>query len=151
MTEPAITHGANVLDIDPWSIPLERIDVSNPDLFLHDAWRPYFKRLRAEAPVHYCTQSLFGPYWSVTRFKDIQHVDTNHQIFSSQPTIVLGDAPEDFLLNPGFIAMDPPGHDEQRQTVQSVVAPANLMRLEPLIRFVCLQSICPKSPAGAAL
>ena len=134
MTEPAITHGANVLDIDPWSIPLERIDVSNPDLFLHDAWRPYFKRLRAEAPVHYCTQSLFGPYWSVTRFKDIQHVDTNHQIFSSQPTIVLGDAPEDFLLNPGFIAMDPPGHDEQRQTVQSVVAPANLMRLEPLIR-----------------
>lgn len=134
MTEPANTHGANVLDIDPWTIPLAQIDVSNPDLFLHDAWRPYFKRLRAEAPVHYCPQGQFGPFWSVSRFKDIQHVDTHHQIFSSQPTIVLGDSPEDFLLNPGFIAMDPPGHDEQRQTVQPVVAPANLMRLEPLIR-----------------
>jgi cytochrome P450 len=33
-----------------------------------------------------------------------------------------------------FIAMDPPKHDEQRKAVQPVVAPANLQRMEGLIR-----------------
>ena len=28
-------------------------------------------RLRDEAPVHYCPQSQYGPYWSITRFDDI--------------------------------------------------------------------------------
>src|SRR5256885_16511076 len=33
-----------------------------------------------------------------------------------------------------FLARDPPKHDVQRKTVSPAVAPANLARLEPLIR-----------------
>ena len=33
-----------------------------------------------------------------------------------------------------FIAMDPPKHDDQRRIAQPVVAPANLKRLESIIR-----------------
>ena len=33
-----------------------------------------------------------------------------------------------------FIAMDPPKHDAQRKAVNPAVSPANLQRLEPLIR-----------------
>ena len=46
---------------DPYGLPLEAIDVSDPRLLEQDAWRPYFARLRDEAPVHYCADSAFGP------------------------------------------------------------------------------------------
>ena len=39
---------------------------------------PFFERLRAEDPVHYCAESEFGPYWSITRYDDIMAVETNH-------------------------------------------------------------------------
>lgn len=118
---------------DPWTMPLENIDVSNPHLYSQDAWRPYFARLRAEDPVHYQANSPFGPFWSITRFADIVEVDKNHQDFSSEPTIILGDVGEDLPLEQ-FIAMDPPRHDDQRRAVQPVVAPKNLKDLEVLIR-----------------
>ena len=36
------------------TMPLDEIDVSNPALYQEDVWQPYFRRLRREAPVHYC-------------------------------------------------------------------------------------------------
>jgi len=123
---------------DPYSIPLADINVAQPRLFqLNAHWR-YFERLRQEDPVHYCAESDFGPYWSVTRFNDIMHVDTNHAIFSSEGGITLGppvDLPEEQQMRtPMFIAMDPPKHDVQRNTVTPVVAPRNLAALESTIR-----------------
>jgi len=125
------TDGASIAN--PYELPLDAIDVSHPQLYALDAWRPYFKRLRHEDPVHYCAKSNFGPYWSVTRFADIQYVDSHHELFSSETGITIGDRAADFKTE-NFIAMDPPKHDEQRKTVQGVVAPMNLARLEGTIR-----------------
>ena len=123
---------------DPYSLPLERIDVSNPHLFQADAHWPYFKRLRDEDPVHYTPESPFGPYWSVTRFQDILAMERNHRVFSSKAGVTLGPPvamPEEQVLRtPMFIAMDPPKHDVQRATVQPVVEPRNLQALEGTIR-----------------
>ena len=119
---------------DPYSIPLDKIDVSDSELFETDTHWGFFERLRKEAPVHYCPQSDFGPYWSVTRFDDIVHVDKHHEIFSSERSIVLGDPAPEFPVEAGFITMDPPRHDDQRKVAQPVVAPRNLALLEPLIR-----------------
>ena len=119
-----------------YSTPLVDLNPGDPDLFLTDSHWPYFERLRAEAPVHYCRDSEFGPYWSVTRYNDIMAVDTNHQTFSSDAAlggITIRDARPD-LRRPSFIAMDPPRHDVQRKTVSPVVSPANLMVMEPIIR-----------------
>ena len=110
---------------DPYTIPLENIDVANPHLFAHDAHRPWFKRLRDEAPVHYCRDSFYGPYWSVTRYKEIMEVDTSHEIFSSEPAITIRDTDTDFPL-PMFIAMDRPKHDEQRKVASPATGPENL-------------------------
>ncbi len=118
---------------DPETCALEDIDVSDPRLLERDSWQPYFARLRREDPVHYRAESPFGAFWSVTRLDDIKAVDTNHQVYSSEPVIVIGDAAEDFHI-PMFIAMDPPRHDEQRKAVQPAVAPRQLANLEPLIR-----------------
>jgi hypothetical protein len=45
-------------------VSLEAIDVSDPRLYQDDIWYPYFARLRREDPVHYCRESLYGPYWT---------------------------------------------------------------------------------------
>ena len=119
-----------------YALPLEDLNPGDPELFRTDTHWPYFERLRAEAPVHWCKDSEFGPYWSITRYNDIMAVDTNHQAFSSEAAlggITIRDARPD-QRRPSFIAMDPPKHDVQRKTVSPVVAPANLQLMEPIIR-----------------
>ncbi len=116
-----------------WDQPLESLDPANPERFRQNAQWDVFTRLRREDPVHYTAESEFGPYWSVTRYDDIMYVDTHHKIFSSEGGITIADQDEDFQL-PMFIAMDPPKHDVQRNTVVGVVAPRNLAQLEPIIR-----------------
>jgi cytochrome P450 len=119
---------------DPHSVPLERIDVSDAELFETDTLWGYFERLRNEDPVHYCADSEFGPYWSVTKFDDIVTAEKDPETFSSEPTIVIADPDPAFPLTAGFITMDGPRHDAHRKTVQPVASPRNLTRLEPLIR-----------------
>ncbi len=116
-----------------WTLPLSQIDVSKAELFERGEHWDYFARLRRDDPVHHTAESDFGPYWSITKFKDIVQVETSHNIFSSYPEIVIGDAPGDFRP-PMFIAMDPPIHDDHRKTVNPAVSPARLAELEPLIR-----------------
>ena len=118
-----------------YAMDLKDINPVDPEPFRTDTWAPYFERLRAEDPVHWAVsdEAEVGGYWSVTRWDDIMAVDTNHEAFSSEPTIVLPDPAEDFTL-PMFIAMDPPKHDVQRKTVSPIVAGPNLAKLEPIIR-----------------
>ena len=114
--------------------PLEGFDVSDPALFEHEAWGPYFKRLRAEDPVHYTPSSRFGPYWSISRYKDIMAVEVDHGTYSNaHGGVQIIDQPEG-MQRPSFIRMDPPKHDEQRKVVQPIVAPGNLANMEGLIR-----------------
>jgi cytochrome P450 len=118
---------------DAWTTDLTKLDMSRGERFRDNKIWPFFERLRKEDPVHYCPDSLNGPYWSITKYNDIMAVDTDHQRFSSEPSIVLFDPEEDFPL-PMFIAMDPPKHDVQRKTVSPIVAPNHLALLEPVIR-----------------
>ena len=116
--------------------PLDRLDPSNPAIFRDDAWQPYFARLRAEAPVHWCPESMFGPYWSVTTYKDIMQCELAHKVLSSDSLhggISIRDRDKALRL-PMFIAMDPPQHDDQRKVVQPIVAPDNLAKMEGIIR-----------------
>lgn len=118
---------------DPWTIPLEEIDLAHPGIWQANEYLPFLARMRRDSPVHFCAHSAVGPYWSVMRYKDITAMETAPHIFSSEPTIGIVDVLPEYTL-PMFIAMDPPKHDEQRKTVQGVVAPQNLKNLESLIR-----------------
>ncbi len=68
---------------EAYATPLKDFHPGAPKLFQDDTLWPWFERLRKEEPVHYCTNSPIEPYWSVTKYNDIMHVDTNHGIFSS--------------------------------------------------------------------
>ena len=119
---------------EAYSTPLDKIDVSVQDRFVTNTMWPFFERLRREDPVHYCAESEFGPYWSITKFNDIIEIETHHQVFSSEGSISIYDQVEGDMELPMFIAMDPPKHDQQRKVIQPIVSSDNLNNFAPLIR-----------------
>ncbi|MBO0711542.1 MAG: hypothetical protein J2P47_09740, partial [Acetobacteraceae bacterium] len=97
---------------DVGSIPLETLDPSHPRIYQDDVWHPYFERLRREDPVHFVESDLYGPFWSVTKYKDIMQCETSHATLSSAAHlggIAIRD-PEPEFRRPSFISMDPPKH-----------------------------------------
>ena len=119
-----------------YAMPLKDFHPGAPRLFASDTLWPYFERLRNEEPVHYCTNCPIEPYWSVTKYKDIMHVETNQAIFSSDLAlggITIHDTPPGFEL-PSFIAMDEPLHAAQRKTIAPMFRPSHLDQLADLIR-----------------
>ena len=121
---------------EAYATPLEEFHPGAPRLFQDDTLWPWFERLRKEAPVHYCTNAPIEPYWSVTRYSDIMHVDTNHGTFSSEAGlggITIRDLPPGYDW-PSFITMDQPKHAPQRKTVAPMFTPAHLDELAMLIR-----------------
>jgi len=119
-----------------YSTPLEEFNPGDPELFRSDSFWPYFDRLRKEAPVHYCKDSMFGPYWSITKYNDIMDIETNHAVFSSAASlggITIRDVPPD-LRRESFIAMDQPRHSAQRKTVVPMFTPTHLDQLAIDIR-----------------
>ncbi len=135
---------------DPYSVELDQLDLIRPDIFHLDNHVKIFERLRTEDPVHLQKDHEFaGSFWNITKYEDIMFVDTHHDIFSSDGSIVVDDPDEEFPL-PMFIAMDPPRHDEQRKEVSPVVAPRNLAELEGTIRQR-VQNILDSLPVGETI
>ena len=119
-----------------YAMRLEDFDPGDPELFRSDTFWPYFDRLRKEDPVHFCKDSMFGPYWSVTKYNDIMAVDTNHGVFSSASAlggITIRDIDPE-LRRESFISMDQPRHSAQRKTVAPMFTPNNLDELATNIR-----------------
>jgi cytochrome P450 len=126
-----------------YATPLEEFQEHAIEHFTSDTLWPWFERLRKEDPVHYCADSEYGPYWSVTRYADIVACESNvAQLSSAQKHggITLFEPPEgsppeqrsDERAN--FIALDPPRHDAQRKAVAPLFSTPSLAELEPLIR-----------------
>ncbi len=119
-----------------YAMPLSDFHVGNPELFRSNTLWPYFERLRKEEPVHWCSTSPVGNYWSVTKYNDIVHVESNPEIFSSDVRlggVMLRDVDARYEW-PSFIAMDEPSHAEQRGSVQPLFTPPELVRMAALIR-----------------
>jgi len=127
--------------IDYTHLESSAINPADPQRFADDDVLPLFAYLRAHDPVHYCADSPYGPFWSLTRYADIQQVDKDHEGFSSDAHLggimidddIVGDPNSDFFVN-SFITMDPPNHGPQRKAVNSIVRPGSLQNFELLIR-----------------
>ena len=119
---------------------VDPLDVSRAELYTEHKWQEPFRRLRAEAPVYWCANSEFGPYWSVSSYKAIQHVEALPDIYSSSwevggITIADRDQYEDAKIEmPMFIAMDRPKHTEQRRVVSPAFTPSEMVRMSGEIR-----------------
>ena len=117
-------------EVNPW-------DVSRAELYANDVWQEPFRQMRAEAPINYVPESKFGPYWSITTYKPIQHIEALPKIFSSSweygGITVAGDGIDNLqdgdVPMPMFIAMDPPQHTAQRRTVAPAFGPTEVERM----------------------
>jgi hypothetical protein len=97
---------------------LETLDMSDPARFQQDTIWPCFERLRREAPVHYCPDSPYGPYWSVTKYRNIVLAEVAHQVFSSDSRSAASrsrDQPK-HLNRPSFIRIVG-GNDTTRNSI----------------------------------
>ncbi|MGD9602281.1 MAG: cytochrome P450 [Gammaproteobacteria bacterium] len=130
---------------DPDSLPLESLDVSNPWLYQSDEIGPYFARLRRECPVHYCRESAYGPFWSLTRYQDIVQVNSSDELTSchyERGGHILGY--NQLFRQHGvdarmFQSTDPPVHTAQRKAIAPIVARASVREMEEAIRARCGQ------------
>jgi cytochrome P450 len=128
------------------------LDVTQPELFAEHRWHAPFAKLRAENPVYYCERGRFGPYWSLSTYKPIVHVEALPKIFSSSWEVggitVVGDPAElaeAEVRMPMFIAMDPPQHTAQRRTVAPAFTPSQIeiMRVETVARTAAVLDALP--------
>jgi cytochrome P450 len=124
------TLASDMQAIDPY-------DVSRAELYRDDLWQAPFCELRARAPVHRVEHSDFGPYWAISTYKPIVHVESLPDLYSSQAGgITIADFIEDRgdVRMPMFIAMDRPKHTGQRRTVAPAFTPSEMTRMTDNIR-----------------
>lgn len=118
--------------------PLEDIDVSRPELYALDRWQPVFEKLRREDPVHYCKDSVFGSFWSVTTYKPLIEVESLPETYSSSwrngGFTILDSSDDETMALPMFIGMDRPEHTAQRRTVSPAFTPSEMSRLDENVR-----------------
>lgn len=118
-------------------IDLCDLDVAQPEIFRAGMAHAFFARLRKEAPVHFSAGGRFGPYWSITRYADVEAIEEQPEIFSSDHRlggITIGGEPGMPGLYPMFIASDPPEHRIQRRAVMPAFSVAQTDGLADLIR-----------------
>ncbi|MBS0475936.1 MAG: cytochrome P450 [Proteobacteria bacterium] len=116
--------------------PINHVDLSRDALYVEDAWREPFARLRAEMPLSWCPESPFGPYWSAVTHDLVQKVELRPDVFSSRwdlGNITIADAVngEGF---PNFIAQDPPIHTAQRRVIAPAFSPSQMMKLDVAVK-----------------
>ena len=120
---------------------MRSIHVADPQLFLNGDILDVLATLRARDPVHYCDDSPYGPYWSVTRYSDIMQVDKDYETFSSDAHLggvmidddIVGDVDSEFFVK-AFITTDPPDHSPQRKAVNKIVTQPSLANFATIIR-----------------
>lgn len=118
-------------------LPIGRINVAQAELFQAGNASRYFERLRKEAPVHYCADSMFGPYWSITKHEDIEAVELDTATYSSELAnggVTIASHPDEPEFLPAFISMDPPRHTQQRRVIAPAFSPERMDALAGPIR-----------------
>lgn len=118
--------------------PVAEIDPSVQTRFMTQEHFAVFDRLRSEAPVCYHPKTQYGPYWSITKYKDIIEAEVNTKVFSSDAAyggIWIKDQPQE-TIRKSFMSADPPEHDVQRKIVNPIVSPMNLNHMETVVRSI---------------
>ncbi len=111
------------------STPLSELDLISASRYAEHGY-PHlvWKRLRAEAPVHFVDRPHGRPFWAITRHEDITKISRDPRRFLNAPRLTVGadraELPVRMLLN-----MDPPEHHAYRCLVNKRFTPRALARI----------------------
>ena len=116
--------------------PLTPIDVSQNALYVDDAWREPFAKLRETAPLSWREESPFGPYWSAVTHDLVSEVELRHDVFSSRwdkGNITIAESVNGQGF-PNFIAQDQPIHTAQRRVIAPAFSPSQMLKLDKQVK-----------------
>jgi cytochrome P450 len=121
---------------------LEKLLVTERELWEDGPPHEVFKRLRNECPVHWTSRLTEYPqehgYWSVTTADDVHAVSRDWQTYSSERqgiTAASGVFPLE-LVRAMFIGMDPPKHDRIKALFQAGFTPKRIAAHQDAIRAI---------------
>ncbi len=120
----------------PKPVPLEDVNLADLDVFVrNEAWG-MFDTLRREAPVRWTPEAGSGHgFWSVTRYADIEQVDKNPEIFTSQRFVNLEEPPEQYMdLRRSMLETDGSRHQALRELLMRDFSAATLRRYHDFLR-----------------
>ncbi|MBK8374275.1 MAG: cytochrome P450 [Sphingomonadales bacterium] len=111
-----------------------------------------FSALRSEMPVAKVEAEGFRPFWAITRHEDILRVSKDNSTFLNGTTsTVLGPIMSEMFvahltggsphLVKSLVQMDAPEHSKYRRLTQDWFMPANLKKVEAMIRAIARDSI----------
>ena len=127
----------------PDPVKLDEIDLGTWEFWARDDdYRDAaFLTLRQEAPISFHGEPTLpgfpdGPgHWALTTYDDVWHVSRHPQLFSSYPSIVIGDSPPEVAeLFGSMIVLDDPRHFRLRTIVQKAFTPKMITQVEDYVR-----------------
>ncbi len=121
-----------------------KIDLYDPESF--SAGHPFaqYAWLRANAPVYWHEEPNGPGFWAITRYTDVWNVDRNFRAFSSEPTIMIQDAPGQSANFGGYkmmLMMDPPQHTAYRKLIRSEFTQPVSREREPRMKILARQIV----------
>jgi len=130
--------------VAPELLPLEEVDLGSWEFWAQpsEGRDAAFATLRAKAPISrqnspqlpdFPAQDL--EHWALTRHEDVWWVSRHPQLFSSWPSIVVADNPEEVAEFFGsMIVLDDPRHFRLRSIVQKAFTPKMIAQVEEFVR-----------------
>ncbi len=122
--------------MQPKSVPLTDVDLTNLDTFVNDEAWGMFDTLRHEDPLHWSDEQGDGSgFWSVTRYEDIEMVNKDAETFTSTKFVNLEEPPSEFQdLRRSILESDGTRHQTLRKLLARDFSVAQLRRYEEFLR-----------------
>ena len=121
------------LPADLPAVPLDEIDLTDPDAYVDRVPHEQFATLRREAPVFW-HEDVEGGFWCVTRHADIVTVNRDWETYSSYEGAVFLWTPTDLEMSRMMMLnMDPPEHAKLRKLVNRGFTPKRIRELQEVL------------------
>jgi cytochrome P450 len=127
----------------PPDVPLDEIDLGSLEFWSRptDYRDGAFATLRRERPIAFFTEPELpgfpapGPgFWALTKLDDVWQASRHPEQFSSRPSIVIADMPEEISEFFGsMIVLDDPRHHRLRSIVQKAFTPRMVAQVEQAV------------------
>jgi cytochrome P450/surfactin synthase thioesterase subunit len=129
-------------------VPLEAIDLFDPERFRSGTQHLSWRTLRQEAPVWPQTGPQGARFWSVTRYHDVLRVIKDHRTFSSEYGTILAVLGGDLAGGHTINLMDPPRHGAVRVPTMKLLSTGALLRHSEAVRARVRELIAPLRAGG---
>ncbi|MEW1860531.1 cytochrome P450 [Streptomyces sp. NBC_00669] len=138
----------NALTTDDLTVPLDTIDLFDPERYAGGTQHPAWQTLRERAPVWPQTGPGGARYWSVTRYDDVLRVIKDHRTFSSEHGTILAVLDGDLAGGRTINLMDPPRHTAVRVPTMRLLSTGAMLRHEDRVRANVRALLAPLSGGG---